>query len=251
MQTTLFFDSQYANGQPSENFQTYFNPPLELKQNSDYKVSLISATMWHAWRNITDKNNKFKYYNGTTWKTLNIPEGAYNIVDIDTTVKRLMKANDDYDKSDASHPKYYISIEANYNTLHSRIELSNGYKVDFTIQNTFREILGFDSKIVQNDGHNDSERVVDITDVETLQINCNLVTDSYINGSTSSVLYAFSTTVPPGYLISLHPSHQLALTISKRGLINSIRFYITNQEGKLVNMNGERVTYFLHLSEIV
>lgn len=250
MQTTLFFDSKHTFGR-SEDFTTSFNPPLLLKTNSNYKVSLISATMWHSWRNITSSNNKFKYHNGTTWKTLNIPEGAYNIIDIDATIKRMMKTNGDIDDSDINNPNYYINIEANYNTLHSRIELSNGYKVDFTIPNTFRDILGFDSQIVHNNGHNDSERVVKITDVETLQINCDLITDSYVNGTTSSVIYAFSPSVPPGYLINLHPSQKLEFTISRRGLINSIRFYITNQSGKIVNMNNERVTYFLHLSEII
>lgn len=250
MQTTLFFDSKQSNGQPSENFKTDFNPPLELKQDVNYKVSLISATMWHSW-NITDKNNKFRYYNSTAWKTITINPGAYNIIDIDAEIKRLMKSNGDYNNTDPDHPKYHITIEANFNTLHSRIELTNGYKVDFTIEDSFREILGFDSRIVQNNGHNDSERVVNITDVETLQINCDLITDSYVNGTTSSVIYAFSPSVPPGYLINLHPSHQLSLSTSKRGLINSIKFSITNQEGKLVDMNNERVTYFLHLSEII
>ena len=250
MQTTLFFDSKHSFGR-SEDFTTYFNPPLELKQNSNYQVSLIAATLWHSWRNITSENNKFKYNNGTTWKTLTIPLGAYNITDIDEIIKRLMKVNGDFDNSDTDNPKYYISIEANYNTFKSIIQLSNGYKVDFTIPNTFRDILGFDSKIIQNNGHNDSDRVVNITDVESLQINCDLITDSYVNGSTSSVIYAFSPSQPPGYLINLHPSQKLKFTISRRGLINSVRFYITNQSGKLVDLNNERVTYFLHLSEII
>ena len=133
MQTTLFFDSKHAFGR-SEDFTTTFNPPLELKTSSNYKFSLISATLWHSWRNITSKNNKFKYYNRTTWKTLNIPEGAYNIIEIAFKVKRLMKTNGDFNNEDSNKPKYNICVKANFNTFHSRIELSNGYKVNLLYQ---------------------------------------------------------------------------------------------------------------------
>lgn len=64
--------------------------------------------------------------NITTTKTKRIPAGAYNIPDIDTTVKRMMKVNGDFDNADPIHPKYYVNIEANYSSLRSGFEISNG-----------------------------------------------------------------------------------------------------------------------------
>ena len=41
-----------------------------------------------------------------------------------------------------------IKIEANTSTLHSVIKLASGYSVDFTQENTLKDILGFDSETI-------------------------------------------------------------------------------------------------------
>ena len=121
MQTNLFFDSAQLR-QRSETFTTYFTPTLELKQGSNHQISLISASFWYSWHNIKTNNNKIKYHNKTTWKTITIPPGAYNIVDIDNAVKRQMKAKGDYNNTDKTLSKYYINIEVNYNILIRRLK---------------------------------------------------------------------------------------------------------------------------------
>ena len=244
MQTTLFFDSKKCCGS-SENFTSHFNPPLELDASKNYQVCLINASMWYSWYNINNENNKFKYYNGSTWKIIGIPPGAYNIVDIDSNLKHNMKQNGDWD---TTNDKSYISITPNYNTSKSMVELQNGYKVNFTIDNSIRTILGFNSKIIENNGFHSSDNIVQITEVDTVQIHCDLITDSYINGTTSSVIYVFTPSVPPGYLINIHPTQRFNISISKRGLINNINFSLHDQNNNLINMNNERVTYFLHIS---
>ena len=245
MQTTLFFVSAKGFGS-SEHFRTEFSPPLELNKPHNYQLSLINASMWYSWFNITSSNNKFKYYNNTTWKEITVEPGAYNIVDINQIIKHHMKENGD--KTDDSTP---INITPNYNTLKSTIELKDGFQIDFTIEESLREILGFDSKIVQGNGFHSSDHNVKITDIESIQIHCDLVTDSFLNGSSSSVIYSFTPAVPPGYLINIHPAQTFYLNIGKKGLINSITLSVKDQNGKLINMNGERVTYFLHLSSFI
>ena len=83
-----------SQGKEVKIFKTYFTPSLELKQGSNNQMSLISASLWYSWHKITANNNKFKYHNKTTWKTITVPTDAYNIVDIDNAIKRQMKANE-------------------------------------------------------------------------------------------------------------------------------------------------------------
>ena len=48
-------------------------------------------------------------------------------------------------------------ISANESTLYSIIDLKTGYNIDFRQENTIREILGFDSKIIYA-GYNYSDK---------------------------------------------------------------------------------------------
>ena len=92
-QTTLFLDSSCASG-VSSNFTVYFNPPIELGVTNTYDLALISVNIWYSWHHITaKKNNKSRYSpDGSVWVDLAVPPGAYNIVDVNAKIKRLVKA---------------------------------------------------------------------------------------------------------------------------------------------------------------
>ena len=68
-------------------------------------------------------------------KTLTFIEGAYEI--------RVINAN-----LQLKIPNESIKLVVNPGTGRCRIFLKQGYKVDFTHNDTFRDILGFDAVIV-------------------------------------------------------------------------------------------------------
>ena len=197
-QTTLFLDSSSAFG-VSSNFTDYFNPPIELGVTKTYELALISANIWYSWHNITTKNNKFRYSpDGYVWVHLAVPPGAYDIVDINAEIKRLVKAK--------GHDPDNVCITPNYNTLKSRIALAGNYKVDLRDKSSsgnLRSVLGFNSKLLSRNGDHDSDRPVNITDDNSVAIRCNLIDSSYINGSLTDIVHSFSSTVPPGYLMNV------------------------------------------------
>ena len=117
------------------------------------------------------------------------PGGAYNISDLNREIKRLVKAGGDDDDP--------IVIRANYNTLKSRIIIADGSKVDFNIENSLRDLLGFEGKII-TEGLEEGKNQVDITNIHSILIRCSLVSSSYENGSTSDIIYSFSPNKPPG-----------------------------------------------------
>ena len=239
----LFFDSRKGQGK-SENFTTTFNPPLELDIEKNYEISLINSQMWYPWHNITSSNNRLFYTtNSRRSRQINISSGSYNIEDLNEEVKHLIEQNGDDKES--------ITILPNYNTLKSRIELKNDYVIDFRVPNSINSVLGFDAVYLRGNQIHESQNIVNITNINSIQIHCSLIDGSYINGISSDLLYSVSPNVLPGYLIQVEPKQNIYVPIKNLSQIDSIRFSLKDQDNNYVNMNNERVTYYIHLREII
>lgn len=242
METVIALDSHSVHSVgKSSDFTVQLDPPLYLDNTSNYKLALISADMWYSWYNITKFNNRFKYHNGTEWKLVRIPHGAYNIEDINLELKRLIKKEGD----DGTK----VTIEANYNTSKSRV-LLDGYKVDF-ISNSIGDVLGFEKGDLIEDPQNDSSRQVNITNIQSILIRCSLVSNSYLNGTTSDVIYSFSPDLPPGNLLHVSPNQLTYVQISRTEMISQIRMIVSDQNSSPIDFNGERTTFLLHIKKII
>lgn len=168
----------------STKIRTKFNPLIQLNKSKNYEMALVNLDTYYSFPNIDSSNNKFKYSpdNGATWVT--IPEGSYEIEDINNYVQMIMKNNGHYDTGNEA---YKITITANNNTLRSVLTISTGYKVDFTIGSSIRSVLGFNSQIY-SEGRNESENVVNILSVNSIRVTSDIISSSYLNGSTDNVI---------------------------------------------------------------
>jgi hypothetical protein len=142
----------------STRIKTKFNPLIQLDKTKSYEIALVNLETYYSFPNIDSTNNNFRYSpdNGTTWFNINIPEGSYEINDINDYVQKIMKNNGHYN---AASDQYYITIEPNNNTLKAVISIVSPYKVDFTTANSKRTVLGFNSQIYSS-GDNESENIV-------------------------------------------------------------------------------------------
>ena len=236
METILFFDSHSSQiTGTSQNFQASFNPPLLLDEKKTYEIALINSTIWYSWFNINTTNNQIRIFDGKAWKTLVIPRGAYNLTDINRYIQRKIENEDG------------ITIEPNFNTLHSEIYLKHGYKVDFDIPSSLAPVLGFSKKLV--DTTSTSDFIVNITDTHNILIHCSLVSEAYLNGRTGDVIYSFSPDKPPGFQLNIQPNEKTFLPLTKTDRISDVIMRITDQDGKELNLNNERTTFSLHLRE--
>lgn len=138
-------------------------------------------------------------------------------------------------------------MEANHNTLQCEIKCNK--KIDFSKKNSIGNLLGFGKKQLEPNKKHISEHPVDIFKVNSICVECNLVTNSYNNGELVHIIHLFYPTVPPGFKIVEKPSNVIYLPISTR-YIDEIVLKITDQEGKLVNFRNELVTIRLHLKRI-
>lgn len=156
-----------------------------------------------------------------------------------------MKANGHFDTvNDTS----YVNIYPNENTLKVVMELESGYVVDFTPTDSLRELLGFEAQ-TYNAPVNESTNAVQIIAVNSILINVDVVSGAYVGGTLKPIIYSFFPSVGPGFKIIEIPRNLVYLRMNRKQIAN-INVRITDQDGKLLNLRGEKVTLRLHIKEV-
>ena len=120
-----------------------------------------------------------------------------------------MRKNGHYDKA---NNKDNIEISANTNTLKSEMFLKNNYEVDFRKDKSINSLLRFHSNLYTS-GFHESENMVNILTINGILINIDIISGSYVNGSTQPTIYSFFSDVYPGYTIIENPHNLLYLPI--------------------------------------
>ena len=161
---------------------------------------------------------------------------------IDNEIKRQLIANGDSD--------YAISITANVSRLTSIVSIERPTcKIDFGVENSIGPVLGFGAVVVSR-GYNESPNIVDIMQVNSILVNIDIIMGSYVNGFSSPVLYSFYPNVAPGYKIVERPNPSMIYHPVSRHDINRMRVWLTDQNGNLVDLRGERITIRIYIREV-
>ena len=228
------------------NFNTRFNPKLELEREKVYEIALVNLETYYSFPNIDETNNVFVYSpdNGNSWVKIKIPEGSYEIDDINNTIQHEMEKRGHYDEINED---YYINISANSNTLKSVLILEKDYQVDFNDQNSLAKVLGF-TGAKYTGGFHESENVVDILRINSILVNIDIISGSYVNGTTKSTIYSFFPDVSPGYKITESPVNLVYLPITL-DTIDNLNVTITDQDYNLLNLRNEKLTIRFHIRE--
>lgn len=215
----------------------YANP---IKLNGEHKIALAGATLWYSWHNISSKfeNNKLKYFNGKDWNTLTFPDGIYDADELNNYLEDVFQCNGE---------NCSILFDVNNATNRFILVLNDSkYAVDFN-EGKLHELLGFEKKEYK-DKINHALLPGNITrDVDRVLIHCSIISHSYQNNRMSDVIYSFTPKVSPGELINLEPFQLKYLPLNCTGYIYSIRIRITDQLDRLIDFNGENLTFELFI----
>ena len=138
---------------------------------------------------------------------------------------------------DQTSDKVYIEISSNTNTLKSEMIIKNDCEVDFRRHNSINSLLGFDSKLYTS-GFNESENMVNILTINNILVNIDIISGSYVNGSTQPTIYSFFPNVSPGHKIIENPHNHLYLPITA-DTIHRMTIWLTDQNGD--ELNEERI----------
>ena len=170
-------------------FTTILNPTLQLDRDKEYEIALVNLETYYSFPNIDETNNVFIYSpdNGNSWVKIKIPEGSYEIDDINNTIRHEMKKRGHHDPINQD---YYINISANSNTLKSVLILEKDYRVDFNHPESIAKVLGFTGAKYM-EGFHESENVANILSINSILVNIDIISGSYVNGTTKNTIYSF------------------------------------------------------------
>ena len=182
--------------------------------------------------------------NGNSWVKLKIPEGSYEIDDINNTIQQEMKKRGHHDPINED---YYINISANSNTLKSVLILEKDYQVDFNHPDSIAKVLGF-TGAKYTEGFHESENVVNILSINGILVNIDIISGSYVNGTPKNTIYSFFPKGSPGYKIIEAQVNLVYLPIIF-DTINSLNVSITDQDDNLLNLRNEILSIRFHIRE--
>lgn len=207
----------------------YF-PPLELSDG--YVCGLVELVAYNSIPNIDINNNLCQI--GDT--LIEIPIGSYEIDDIasylQNEIDELYNGEEDF------------QLLANNNTM--KCEIMCTKDIHFDTSNSVGELLGFSKKKLIADQWHISDKPVNITNINTIHVQCNIIQGSYMNNKQVHTLHEFCPEVSPGYKINEVPRKVIYLPVNTKR-ISSITLKLVDQDNNLINFRGEPITIRLHL----
>lgn len=224
----------------SHTLEAVFTPPIELDPKYDYSLALISLNTWNSIPNIEPGKNKFYYIEESEEKVLEIPTGSYELEDIETFIQNHLLDSE----TPAIEKNRVFSLKPNNNTL--RCEIRSNYAINFEPKDSIAALLGFSPKSLAPGILHKSNLPVEIIQVVTIRVECNIISGSYYTSNPSHTLYEFSPTVDPGYSINIEPKNLIFLPLRDKKIYN-ITLTLIDQDSRPVNFRGEEVVIRLEL----
>ena len=140
--------------------------------------------------------------------------------------------------------EYPITLAFDEMIFKVTITLKTNYQLDQTKSN----FLWADKKVVTASS-NIGTKVPNLSqDTDILNIHCDLVNDSLVDGEESDIIYKLSV-LRPSYSFTLEPRRITYNPINKQ-TISSIRTYITGGKRRVVDLNGADTSYSLILKRL-
>jgi len=232
MPQTIVLNKNNISDLTTNNTLVYkFPNSVQFKNNS---IALESLTMYYSYTNINSSplsNNTFSY----TWKvgstvssyTITIPNGLYEISDINSYLQYVFIQNGHYLVDSTSQNVYYAEFLVNPTTYGVNIityavptSLPSGYTAPsgfagypsasyypvITIPANFNNIVGYTAGFTTSSGTNSSSSTPQVQPNPTLFLTCSGISNKYTNPST--ILYSITPTVALGEVITERPNEK-------------------------------------------
>lgn len=236
-----------------------FFPPITLDNKFQYECGLIDLKTFNCIPNVDETNNCFSFgmqhgkmdvqsenneinliaFDVSCYKRNDIylPTGTYEIEDIFNFIKSTFPT----DKS----PE--IIMRVNKNTL--KCEIWSNLLIDFTQSNSIGSILGFSSRILEPRKMHESDIRIEINRINTIRVECSIITNSYFNNESVHTLHEFYPKVEAGYKIVESPLNVIYLPVTV-GTIHTISLKFVDQKNRLIDFRGEEIVSRLHIRRV-
>ena len=219
-----------------EDFTIKFDPVMHLDTEMHHELAVDRVSMTYSWHNFNAEygNNSIKYSkdNGTSWKTINFVDGMYSYDDLSEFINQVITDNGDQPSNNQVGVKIYFVLSS-YRVV---VQLGNQWRLDIRNSN-FGDLIGFEPKIITTTSY--STKLPNITNsVDSLHVNCDVVTDSITDGKFSNTLTIIPTdNLTRSYPFTFEPRRALFSPVSKT-IISEMRITLTDSIGRPIDLNG-------------
>ena len=248
--TLSSFPVKNVHGNRPGDFTTRFSRTLDLKQTDGiwYIGFKKIISMAFTWTNINSgyENQKIAYSKdgGKTFTDIDFPKGVWDYTDIDNYIKEKTKiVNGDGDEV------FPITLTFDDPTFRVLVTLDTNYQLDLSKSN-FGKLMGF-GKVILSSERNVSPNIPNLSeDTDVLNIHCDLVSDSLVDGEESDIIFSFGTgTLRPSYNFTLEQKLVIYNPINKTR-VSSVRIYITDGLRRSVYLNHADTAFSLILKKV-
>ena len=94
-----------------------------------------------------------------------------------------------------------------------------------------------------------SDKPIKITGTDKIQLKCDCIQGSIVNGIREPSLYSFALSSPPGRKIYKEPKVKLFKKVNK-SVLSHITFYLEDDDYKAIDFNGEMILFTCQLIKI-
>ena len=200
---------------------------LDFKNpNKNMALANLSLSIYYTWKNVksTYNYNKFKI-SAPTWNEIfDLPDGSYNISEIQDYIEYIIR------KHETIGENAPILIYANIINNRIVFKIKSRYKLELLSKETMK-LLGSTKDII--DADKNIENVPKLENVEVVLVHCNLVNNAYQQHS--RVLFTFVPTKQYGQLISISP-HSLVFLKMMNTDFSEIEVWFTDQNNNALEI---------------
>ena len=221
----FFMNTKNSKTNEPNRFKYNLIDKLDLR-NPNKNMVLTNLSIYYTWKKVKSiyNNNKFNISAPTWNETFDLPDGSYNISEIQDYIEYIIK------KHETIAETAPILIYAN--TINNRLvfKIKSRYKLELLSKETMK-LLGSAKDIIDSDKN--SENVPRLENVEVVLVHCNLVSNSYQQAS--RVLFTFVPTKQYGQLINISP-HSLLFLKTMNTDFSEIEIWFTDQNNNALEI---------------
>ena len=176
--------------------------------------------------------------------TCELDPGIYTFKDISEALFNILQ-------SDCPADCNVIVMEYDGINTKTKLDVKAGIiAIRFGEKSFFSTILGFTSGWdYKHYNKYTSQKVVNLGSTNKIHLNCDCIDGSIVNGIRHPILFSFVLDKKPGYKVFSEPGTILYKKINK-SVLNTITFYLEDDNNKVVDFNGETLTFTLQMIKI-
>ena len=180
----------------------------------------------------------------SSFNTCELDPGIYTFKDISEALFNILQ-------SDCPGDCNVFVIEYVDINMKTKLDVKSGIiAIRFDEKSFFSTILGFTSGWdYKHYNKYISQKIVNLSNTNKIHLKCDVIDGSVVNGLRQSILYSFVLDKKPGYKVFSEPETIHYKKINK-SVLNTITFYLEDDNNEEVDFNGETLTFTLQMIKI-